>query len=185
MNGLWRLDARKATGTARRASGTPEGLYLHLAYAQPRRNERSSVAAKRRFMRHGPEGPILAASHPSVQEGLPVRAGRCPRRQTGSLEEKRRRCGALQSLTREETFVSEASFLGPPESYARMGRAEALVARRFSGAVSAMRLKCRMRVQNYCFFLTWQWVGPDCVRYWSGLRACAPMIGQSKKKNKE
>ena len=31
-----------------------------------------------------------------------------------------------------------------------MGRAEALVARRFSGAVSAMRLKCRMRVQNYC-----------------------------------
>ena len=68
----------------------------------------TSEAAKRRFMRHGPEGPILAASHPSVQEGLPVRAGRCPRRQTGSLEEKRRRCGALQSLTREETFVSEA-----------------------------------------------------------------------------
>ena len=43
-------------------------------------------------------------------------------------------------------------------------------------------LKCRMRVQIYYFFLTWQWVGSDCVRYWSGLRACAPMIGQSKKK---
>ena len=41
---------------------------------------------------------------------------------------------------------------GSPKSYARMGRAEALVARRFSGAVSAMRLKCRMRVQRYCFF---------------------------------
>ena len=60
-----------------------------------------------------------------------------------------------KSQTRDETFVSEASFLGPPESYARMGRAEALVARRFSGAVSAMRLKCRMRVQNYCFFGIW------------------------------
>ena len=29
----------------------------------------SQKRAKRRFMRHGPEGPILAASHPSVQEG--------------------------------------------------------------------------------------------------------------------
>ena len=28
---------------------------------------------------------------------------------------ERRRCGALKSLTREETFVSEASFLGPPK----------------------------------------------------------------------
>ena len=37
-------------------------------------------------------------------------------------------------------------------------------------------------MQRYYFFLTWQWVGSDCVRYWSGLRACAPMIGQSKKK---
>ena len=73
-------------------------------------------------------------------------------------------------------------FLGAPENLGFLGRAEALVARRFSGAVSAMRLKCRMRVQNYCFFLTWQWVGPDCVRYWSGLRASTPMIGQSKKK---
>ena len=27
-----------------------------------------------------------------------------------------------KSQTRDETFVSEASFLGPPESYARMGR---------------------------------------------------------------
>ena len=34
-------------------------------------------------------------------------------------------------------------------------------------------LKCRMRVQNYYFFLTWQWVGPDCVRYWSGSCASA------------
>ena len=37
---------------------------------------------------------------------------------------------------------------GSPKSYARMGRAEALVARRFSGAVSAMRLKCRMRASS-------------------------------------
>ena len=28
----------------------------------------------------------------------------------------------------------------------------------------AMRLKCRMRLQNYYFFLTWQWVVPDVVR---------------------
>ena len=61
-------------------------------------------------------------------------------------------------------WTCDASPLGSPESYARMGRAEALVARRFSGAVSAMRLKCRMRVQNYCFFLTWQWVVRDVVR---------------------
>ena len=37
-----------------------------------------------------------------------------------------------------------------PENLGFLGRAEALAARRFSGAVSAMRLKCRMRVQNYC-----------------------------------
>ena len=37
-----------------------------------------------------------------------------------------------------------------PENLGFLGRAEALVASRFSGAVSAMRLKCRMRVQNYC-----------------------------------
>ena len=40
--------------------------------------------------------------------------------------------------------------VGAPENLGFLGRAEALVARRFSGAVSAMRLKCRMRVQNYC-----------------------------------
>ena len=72
---------------------------------------------------------------------------------------------AKKYLTREETFVSEAIFLGAPENLGFLGRAEALVARRFSGAVSAMRPKCRMRVQNYCFFLTWQWVVPDVVRF--------------------
>ena len=43
----------------------------------------------------------------------------------------------------------------------------------------------QIRVQRYYFFLTWQWVGSDCVRYWSGLRASAPMIGQSKKKSRK
>ena len=34
----------------------------------------------------------------------------------------------------------------------------------------------QIRVQRYCFFLTWQWVVPDCVRYWSGLRAIKPLV---------
>ena len=69
-------------------------------------------------------------------------------------------------------------FLGAPENLGFLGRAEALVARRFSGAVSAMRLKCRMRVQNYCFFLTWQWVVPRLVQSVSPDLYNAPIAAQ-------
>ena len=50
-------------------------------------------------------------------------------------------------------FVERGFLSWVPENYGFLGRAEALVARRFSGAVSAMRPKCRMRVQNYYFFV--------------------------------
>ena len=72
---------------------------------------------------------------------------------------------AKKYLTREETFVSEAIFLGAPENLGFFFFFYALDARRFSGAVSAMRPKCRLRVPIFCFFLTWQWVVPDVVRF--------------------
>ena len=57
-----------------------------------------------------------------------------------------------KSLTRDETFVSEASFLGPPESYARMGRAEALVARRFIGVPKELRSNGERRSDGALYF---------------------------------
>ena len=53
-------------------------------------------------------------------------------------------------LQRYEEFLECANYLqffrkGSPKSYARMGRAEALVARWLSGAVQPLRPKCRMR----------------------------------------
>ena len=139
---------------------------------------------------------------------------------TRDTHESWRLCGAIvviswrggdaeryKSQTRDETFVSEASFLGPPESHARMGERRRCGARksltreetfvtsnppqRFLNASSSwgprksrifgesrglgrplikqsgnqpLRLKCRMRVQNYCFFLTWQWLVPRLVQ---------------------
>ena len=57
-----------------------------------------------------------------------------------------------------------ALYFGMPKSFSEVRDDEGYL---------PLRPKCRMRVQNYCFFLTWQWVGSDCVRYWSGSCASA------------
>ena len=84
---------------------------------------------------------------------------------TRATHESWRLCGAIvviswrggdaeryKSLTRDETFVSEASFLEPPESYARMGRAEALVARRFIGVPRELRSNGERRSDGALYF---------------------------------
>ena len=81
-----------------------------------------------------------------------------------------RLCGAIVVISWREVF-----FLGPQRAMLEWGEEEMRSAASLRPGMRLLLAKPSLTIalQNYCFFLTWQWVGPDCVRYWSGSCASA------------
>ena len=145
--GFW--NARSAIGTRLGASGTPVGL-LERALAPLERPQGYFVlfVGRRYYLRPNPlRSPPLRPLERAQATGTRLGASGTARR------------GLVKShyYTRATHGIVEVMW----------SNRGAFVERNFAIVV----LKCRMRVQNYYFFLTWQWVVPDCVRFWSGLRA--------------